>query len=98
MTATPRFNRTPRSPGTVIASPSSGVGTPCLCARDYHINVQHLENENFTLKLLLWQLQKRLGGLYRSHSVSEDTVEHLLKQDLEIAGLRSEISEISAKT
>lgn len=78
---------------TFIGSSSSVAETPFVNVREYKQNVENLENEIFTLKVLLWQLDHKTRDFLRSNNVNEDLINTLIEQEKMISKLNNELAQ-----
>ena len=83
------------APGTpsILKSPMLKVDTPYINAIEYRKNVEYLENENFTLKLLLMRVENKLESFLLSNNVQNDTINLIMEQERIISNLKSEIGQ-----
>ena len=93
MDFTPKANKTVSSMDTFIGSSSSVAETPFVNVREYKQNVENLENEIFTLKVLLWQLDHKTRDFLRSNNVNEDLINTLIEQEKMISKLNNELAQ-----
>lgn len=83
--------RTPGTPGSFLNSPAGRIDSPFVNAIEYQAHVTDLENENFTLKLMLLGIEKRFRTLFKSHNISEELAKQMLDQENTIAKTSAEI-------
>ncbi|OHT06554.1 hypothetical protein TRFO_25367 [Tritrichomonas foetus] len=74
-----------------MMTPTDVENTPFIYVRDYQKNVENLENENFTLKLLLSNLFTEMRDFSRSKNLEEDLMNTIIEQEKKIANLSAEI-------
>ncbi|OHT13018.1 hypothetical protein TRFO_03423 [Tritrichomonas foetus] len=79
------------TPSNTMMSPVSGIDSPFIHVRDYQKNLEFYSNENFTLKLLIYDLENKFRYFMKSHNVIDDVSKALIDQEKMIAQLKSEI-------
>lgn len=69
--------------------------SPFITVRDYQTKLTKLSNDNFTLKLLLFGLQKEFRMFLKSKNIQEDIIDLITNQQKSISTLTAEIGENS---
>ena len=85
--------RAPKTPekSTFIDSSNLSFESSPMTVKDYKQNVENLVYENFTLKSLLWQLNRKLTNILQSNNIESDLGQMLIEQEKKIAELENEL-------
>lgn len=94
MNTTPRKNDRDFQDSEMIST-SDIENSPFITVRDYQTHVSKLSNENFTLKLLLFELQKEFRMFLKSRNVQDDIIDLVTNQKKYISTLTAEIGQNS---
>ena len=89
MSVTPRLKTPEKS--TFIDSSNLSIESSPMTVKDYKQNVENLVYENFTLKSLIWQLNRKVTDILQASNIEESLGRMLIEQEKKIAELESEL-------
>ncbi|OHT03121.1 hypothetical protein TRFO_06768 [Tritrichomonas foetus] len=80
----------PSTPNSRYDIGETGVNSPFIMTREYQQHVDRLESDNFTLRMMLSNLQGRLEYFLNSQNISNDVQSAMIQQEKQLAQINAQ--------